>query len=112
MSAFVEYGRSTTLWKEEIVITLASVDGQQQRNALTAAEQALRALAEGDAERATQAALRAHELDQIGLYVALPDAVAVAISDLTRQGEIGVDTVAMLRAAVGPGPLEGLIELL
>lgn len=88
------------------------MDGQQQRNALTAAEQALRALAEGAADRAMQAALRAHELDQIGLYATLPDAVAVAVSDLTSQGEIGVDTVKMLRTAVGPGPLEGLIELL
>lgn len=112
MSAFVDYGRSTTLWKEEIAITLAVVDGQQQRNALTAAEQALRALAEGDADRATQAALRAHELDQIDLYAALPDAVAGAIADLTLQGRIGVGTVEMLRAAVGPGPLEGLIDQL
>ncbi len=39
-------------------------------------------------------------------------AVAVAVSDLTSQGEVGVDTVKMLRTAVGPGPLEGLIELL
>ncbi|CAN5435458.1 MAG: hypothetical protein ACR2JP_04690 [Acidimicrobiia bacterium] len=88
------------------------MDGQQQRNALSAAEQALRALADGDTDRAMHAALRAGELDQVGLYATFPAAVDMAIADLTFKGMIGADAVETLRTSVGTGPLEGLIELL
>jgi hypothetical protein len=90
--------------------SLRAVDGQQQRNALTAAEQALRALASGDSARAVRAAARAAELDQIGLYVALPDAVAAAIEHRDTTGSVGGDALETLRAAVGPGPLQGLVD--
>jgi hypothetical protein len=86
------------------------VDGQKQRNALTAAEQALRALAAEDPEKAVRAAARAAELDQISLYAALPDAVAAAVADLQGTGSVGGDAQAGLRAAVGPGPLQGLVD--
>ena len=86
------------------------MDGQKQRNALTAAEQALRALAADDAEKAQRAAARAAELDQISLYAALPDAVAAAVADLDGTGSIGAGTLARLRAAVGPGPLQVLVD--
>lgn len=90
--------------------TLRPVNGQEQRNALTAAEQALRALHKGNHERARQAAARAADLDQIGLYAALPAAVRAAVADLDATGVIGPGEIEALRAAVGPGPVQALVD--
>ncbi len=62
-----------------------------------AAEAAIRALGRGDRERAVAAAAKAAARDQLGIYAALPAAIAAA----------DWDTVAAL---VGPGPLQALVE--
>jgi hypothetical protein len=89
-----------------------ALDGQRQRSALTAAERALAALAGGDAERARLSAARAVELDQIGAFGGLPDAVGAAVADLTATGAIGDGARTLLRAAVPPGPLGALVDAL
>ena len=86
------------------------LDGQRQRNALTAAEKALVALVDGDAHRARHNAQKAAELDQVGVYAALPDAIAAVAADLETSGSVGVETRRVLRNAVPPGPLHALLE--
>jgi hypothetical protein len=88
------------------------LDGQRQRNALTAAERALAALAAGDAERAKLQAAKAAELDQIGAFADLPGAVAAAEADLATTGAVGDGARTLLRAAVPPGPLGALVDAL
>ncbi len=87
----------------------SGIDGQQQRKALSAAEQALRALLDGDPERATRAAARASELDQIDRYATFPDAVGVAAAEIAATGSVEGGTVDALLASVGPGPLQALV---
>lgn len=86
--------------------------GAAQRRALTAVEQAIRALGAGDGPRAREAAARAVALDQLGVYASLGPAVAAAAADLASGGRVGDaawDAVAM---AVGPGPLAIEVETL
>ena len=61
------------------------MDGHLQRQALTAAERAIEALGRKDPGGARSAVATAVERDQVGLFGALAD-------------------------AVGPGPLQGLVE--
>jgi uncharacterized protein HemY len=86
------------------------MDGQKQRRALTAAEQALRALAEGDGERAARAMSRAAGLDQVGMFAAAASLVAEAARDLGDGGSVGADRWAAIAAALGPGPLQAIAE--
>ena len=88
------------------------MDGQKQRNALTAAEKALRALGDKHPFKAKRSAFVAVDLDQIGAYDDLPGAVAMAIHDIEHQGKVTPEGWDRLAAVVGPGPLEGLIEKL
>ncbi len=88
------------------------MDGQQQRRALTAAESALRALAAGDGDRAVAAAVKAAELDQIGVFSTLEPAVAAAAEDVARTGVIGEFARRALGDAVSPGPLASVVEAL
>jgi hypothetical protein len=86
-----------------------TVDGKSQRNALTAAERAIRALGSGDADRAVSNAAKAADLDQVGLYAELPSAISGAAAQLDRAGAVddaGWDAVA---SAVGVGPLAFLV---
>lgn len=85
------------------------MDGRAQRRALTAAEQALRALGERDAGRAVRAAQRAGDLDQVGIYTGLPSAVAAAASAIERGEEVGGMAWDAVAAAVGLGPLSALV---
>ena len=86
-----------------------TLDGQRQRKALTAAEQAIQALAAGQGERAAGAAGRAAELDQVGAFAALPDAVAAAAADLAGAGAVSEASWDGLADAVGPGPLAAAV---
>lgn len=86
-------------------------DGQQQRRALTAAEQALQALQVGDAERARQAAARAAELDQIGVYGRFPDTIAEAAHEIETSGKVSPQGWRRLAAVLGPGPLQAIADL-
>lgn len=85
-------------------------DGKQQRRALTAAERALAALGKGNGERAVGAAAKAAELDQLGVFAALPGAVATAAADVDSGGTVSPATWDSLEDAVGPGPLQFLIR--
>lgn len=73
------------------------IDGHAQRKALTAAEQAIRALGEGKSDRANAAAARAVEMDQVGAFAGLVEAVAKGDWDAVRE-------------VVGPGPLSFVID--
>ena len=79
--------------------------GEAQRRALTAVQQAIRALGAGEPQRARDAAARAAELDQLGVYASLVPAVAAAVADIERDGAVGADAWDAVAAAVGPGPL-------
>ena len=84
-------------------------EGKKQRNALTAAENALRALADGNASRALANASRAAEMDQIGAYGKLAEAVTAvaAAADGAAPTDAQWDDVA---AALDPGPLAFLVD--
>ena len=85
-------------------------DGQQQRRALTAAEQALRALGAGNGANARKAAAKASDLDQVGLYSGLAAAVAPLADRLDRGEAIDAAGWDALVEALGLGPLSGLID--
>jgi len=85
-------------------------DGQKQRSALTAAEQALRTLGAGDAAKARKAAAKAVELDQIGLYSDLADVVEPLAQKLEDGQAIDDEGWDGLATTLGIGPLSGLID--
>ncbi len=91
---------------------LHRMDGQQQRQAVSAAERAIEALASGRPEAARAAARRAVELDQTGSLASLPRAVDQAADDLVGGRQISEMSMAALSAAVGPGPLEAAVARL
>lgn len=86
------------------------LDGQRQRNALTAAERAIEALAAGAVDRAVSNASKAAELDQVGVFERLPSAVAGAVSDLETKGAISAPHWDGVRESVPPGPLQALVD--
>lgn len=88
------------------------MDGHKQRQALTAAERALEHLSAGKPDDAERAAARASELDQIGIFSQLAEAVSLAATDLREHATISPDHVDQLATAVGPGPLAALVERL
>ncbi|HEY7563593.1 MAG TPA: hypothetical protein VIA81_01580 [Acidimicrobiia bacterium] len=86
------------------------MDGKSQRQALTAAERAIEALGRHDPAGARTAIATALDKDQVGLFAALADAIELAASQLERDGELTDATWNALADAVGPGPLQGLVE--
>ncbi len=84
-------------------------DGRKQRNALTAAERALRSLAGGDGSRARSTAAKAAALDQIGAYAGLEEAVAAAAAELDSGGSVPASAWDRIAAVLGPGPLGFLV---
>jgi len=86
------------------------MDGQKQRNALTAAERSLRALGGGDPDSARRAVARAMELDQIGIYSALGPAVEAGALDLDRGGVVSEASWEAIADALGPGPLAATVD--
>jgi hypothetical protein len=78
---------------------------------LTAAEQALQALADGDSERAQEAAMRAAELDQVGAFAGLVEAVGTAAAEIDTSGAVSRAAWQQLSAALGPGPLQAVADL-
>ena len=89
---------------------MTEFDGKRQRNALTAAERALRGLGAGDAQRALRTAAKAAELDQLGLFAGLSVGVDAAVADLEATGGVGDESWDRLEVTVGPGPLQFLIR--
>lgn len=86
------------------------VDGQKQRQALSAAERAIEALGRGDSAAARMAVATAVERDQIGLFASMADAVYLAASELDEDGGVSDATWNTVADAVGPGPLQALVE--
>ncbi len=86
------------------------MDGHLQRQALNAAERAIEALGRRDPAGARMAIATAVERDQVGLFGALADAVHLAAAQLETNGELTDATWNTLADAVGPGPLQGLVE--
>ena len=86
------------------------MDGQLQRQALTAAERAIEALGRRDPAGARMAVAAAVEKDQVGHFGQLADAVYLAASQLEADEEISPSTWNQLADAVGPGPLQALVE--
>ena len=86
------------------------MDGKAQRQALTAAERAIEALGRHDPSAARSAIASAVERDQVGLFARLADAVYLAASELEAENEISDGTWNTVADAVGPGPLQGLVE--
>lgn len=91
---------------------MTELDGKRQRNALTAAERSLRALGDGNAEGAVRSAAKAAELDQLGLFAGLAEAVATGTDDIESSGSVTAASWDLLEIAVGPGPLRFLIGAL
>ena len=89
---------------------MTELDGKRQRNALTAAERALRALGAGNTERALRSAAKAAELDQLGLFSSLSGGIASAVADLEATGAVVAKSWDRLERAVGPGPLQFLVR--
>lgn len=87
-----------------------TLDGHRQRRALTAAEQALEALKNGDGDTARRAAAEAASLDQVGAFAQLVAAVEAAAADLAAAGRVGEAALTALWEAVGPGPLAARVE--
>jgi predicted outer membrane protein len=86
------------------------MDGHLQRQALTAAEHAIEALGRGDPAGARQAVATAVERDQVGVFARLADAVHLAATELESDDVISAAAWDQLADAVGPGPLQGLVE--
>lgn len=86
------------------------MDGKLQRQALTAAERAIDALGRKDPGGARTAVAIAVERDQIGAFAQLADAIYLAATQLESEGEVEEPTWNTLADAVGPGPLQGLVE--
>lgn len=88
------------------------MDGHKQRQALTAAERSLEHLSAGKPDDAERAAARAAELDQIGIFSQLAEAVSRAAADLREHAAVSPDHLDQLAGVVGPGPLAELVERL
>lgn len=86
------------------------MDGQLQRQALSAAEHAIEALGRRDPAGARMAVATAVERDQVGVFSRLADAVYLAAARLESDDEIDESTWDTLADAVGPGPLQALVE--
>jgi hypothetical protein len=87
---------------------VGDVDGQKHRQALTAAERAIEALGRKDPSAARMAIATA--VDQVGLFASMADAVYLAAAELDADGEISAATWDQVADAVGPGPLQALVE--
>ncbi|MGI9647727.1 MAG: hypothetical protein ACR2OI_04335 [Acidimicrobiia bacterium] len=81
------------------------IDGQQQREALAAAERSLFLLQKGRLEEAGKAAERARELDQVSIFDSLPGAVGEIVRHRSEGNPVPSGAWDGLAAAVGPGPL-------
>ena len=53
---------------------------------------------------------RSNEQGELSLIARLADAVYLAASELENEGEISAATWNVVADAVGPGPLQGLVE--
>lgn len=88
------------------------MNGQKQREALSAAERALTLLEKGRTADARAAARQAAAVDQIGAYATLPDALEAVAARRDQGGDVPAAAWDRLAAAVGAGPLAAVVERL
>ncbi|MBT8203188.1 MAG: hypothetical protein HKN74_03560 [Acidimicrobiia bacterium] len=88
------------------------MNGQKQREALSAAERSLTLLEKDRFDDAVAAAGHAAELDQIGAYVTLPDAVGAAAGHLREGRPVPPEVWDRVAGAVGAGPLAAIVDRL
>lgn len=86
------------------------MDGMLEGKALTFVEQAIEALGRSDGAGARMAISTAVERDRVAVFGRLADAVFLAAAQLEAGDEISEATWNQLADAVGPGPLQGLVE--
>jgi hypothetical protein len=86
------------------------MDGQKQRQALGAAEQSVRALIAGDADRARATMARAVELDQVAAFDEAAPLVGGAADSLDATGVVATEQWSAIARALGPGPVGALAE--
>lgn len=86
------------------------MDGQKQRRALTAAEQAIRALADGDGDTARRAIARALQLDQVAMFGEVAPLIDDAAAEVERAGGLAAERWRAIARALGPGPLAAFAE--
>ena len=79
------------------------LDGKKQRAALSAAQKALEAFADGDTARALSSAQKAESLDQLGVFAGL---AGVFTSDYPSPAAQWNALAEMM----GAGPLQALID--
>ena len=89
---------------------MSEFDGQKQRNALTAVEQALRSLGAGQSDRARKNAAKAADLDQIDAYQSFVAAAESAADDIDAAGLVSAATWDAIALALEPGPLRFLVD--
>jgi hypothetical protein len=80
--------------------------------AFSAVQEAVEALGRRDPAAARIAVAQAYDRDHGSALARLADAVYLAASQLDADGAIGEATWDQLADAVGPGPLQGLVESL
>lgn len=86
------------------------MNSRSQGQALSAAEAALEALGRKDPVSARAAVSTAVERDETGTFSSFADAIYLAASELEEGGEISESTWNQLADAIGPGPLQGIVE--
>lgn len=89
---------------------MEGVDGKKQRRAHSAAERAIRALADGDPVTARRAARKALDLDQVGMFPHFVEAVHAAAGHLDAGEPVPPMAWDLVAQAAGPGPLSILVE--
>jgi len=97
------------LLNEERELRTGPPSGQSQREAVSAIERAIKALAGGNADAVRRAAASIADLDRGELYVNLPAALEAAAGEL-EQGSLSSSGKQAVIDALGPGPLAAEAE--
>jgi hypothetical protein len=92
----------------------APARGRDQREAVSAIERAIRAIADRDSASIRRLAVAIGELDGGGLYPRLPDALAAMADGLEANPGVppGPAAIEAVTAALGPGPLAAELQKL
>lgn len=88
------------------------MNGQKQREALSAAERALTLLEKDRLADSASAARQAAELDQVGAYTTLPEAIAAVAACREAGSPVPAEVWDQVAAAVGAGPLAAVVDRL
>ncbi|KJE75990.1 hypothetical protein [Ferrimicrobium acidiphilum] len=87
------------------------MDGQRQREVVSALERALRAAVVGNFELVRRGADSIRELNQLALYAELPDVLDFVADRLAAKDHIGAQEAALkLHALLDGGPFLPLVD--